>query len=432
MTDGEPISAARAETLGLVDLVAEDVLGAAKTLAAGLAREGAAPRRSRDIAERLDAADARASFERAATAAAAKAHDAPAQLACIKAVRGAFELPFEEAMQQERALFQELVQSDRSKALRTVFFAERESARVPGIDARTAQRPVGHVAVIGAGTMGSGIAMCFANAAIPVTLIETSAEALEQGITRVARTYAASVTRGSLTAAEAERRRGFITGAVGLEAVSACDLVVEAVFEELSLKCDIFRTLGSVARPGAILATNTSYLDVNAIAAASGRAQDVLGMHFFSPANVMRLLEIVRAEATAADVLATAAAIGRKIGKVPVVVGVCHGFVGNRMLEPRSVQAERLLLEGALPHEVDAALNEFGFRMGPFAMARSSRPRYRPGASARASAVPAWRVALRWPTRCAKPGGSDKRPDAGSTVMPRAREPAPAIRRSNS
>jgi 3-hydroxyacyl-CoA dehydrogenase len=260
------------------------------------------------------------------------------------------------------------MQDPRSKALRHVFFAEREAARIPGLPAGTAPRKVERAAVIGAGTMGGGIAMCFANAGIPVTLIETGEEALRRGLARLTEIYAISVKRGSLKPEQRDARLKLIAGKVGLEAAAEADVVVEAVFEEIGLKKEIFGQLDRIAKPGTVLATNTSYLDVNEIASATSRPQDVLGMHFFSPANVMRLLEVVRGDNTAPDALATAVQIAPKLSKVPVVVGVCFGFVGNRMLAARSGQVERLLLEGALPQDIDAAITGFGFPMGPCAM----------------------------------------------------------------
>ncbi len=277
-------------------------------------------------------------------------------------------MAFAQGLALERGEFVKLVQNDRSKALRYAFFAEREAAHIAGLPAGTAARPVARAAVIGGGTMGGGIAMCFANAGIPVTLIETDAAALERGLARVNDTYGFSIKRGSLTEAARAQRMALITGKVGLAAAADADIVIEAVFEEIELKKQVFAELGKVAKPGAVLATNTSYLDVDAIAAASGRPADVLGMHFFSPANVMRLLEVVRGAKTAPDALATAVQIGTKIAKVPVVVGVCYGFCGNRMLAARGVEAERLLIEGALPQDLDQAIVDFGFRMGPCAM----------------------------------------------------------------
>ncbi len=271
-------------------------------------------------------------------------------------------------MALERKLFVELLGSEESKALRYTFFAEREASKVPGLTKDTQARKVGRAGVIGAGTMGGGIAMCFANAGIPVTLIETDAGALERGIARIAGTYQTSVKRGSLSEAEMRKRMGLIEGKTALADLAPADMIVEAVFEEMSLKLDIFGKLDGIAKPGAVLASNTSYLDVDQIATATTRPDEVVGTHFFSPANVMRLVEVVRGKKTSPEALATAVAVSRSLGKIPVVVGVCDGFVGNRMLAKRSVEAERLLQEGALPHQVDQVLVDFGFRMGPFAM----------------------------------------------------------------
>ncbi len=367
MLSGEPVSAEKAAALGLVDkIVIGDLVEAAVTFAAELAAAGAAVRTG-ERADKLTGAD-REAFEAAAKEATAKSADMPNAMALIEAVRGAFTLPLAEGLAKERALFRELVADDRSKALRYAFFAEREAAKVPGIDDSVRPRPMARAAVIGAGTMGGGIAMCFANAGIPVTLIETSQEQVDKGYARVRDTYGFSVRRGSMSEAQRDERMALITPAVGLAAAAEADIVIEAAFEEMGVKQQIFGELDKVAKPGAILASNTSYLDLAAIAAATRRPADVIGMHFFSPANVMKLLEIVRPAGVADEVVATALALGRKLGKVPVVVGNCFGFVGNRMLEQRTRAAERLLVAGALPHEVDAALTGFGFRMGPFAM----------------------------------------------------------------
>ena len=367
IVSGEPLSAERALAEGLLDAVLQGAYpGAALDWARGLA-EGA-PRRTRDREDRLQAARADRSGLEAAMRRALAAQAGAAAQACAQSVRNALDLPFEAGLRAERALFVELMASPESRARRHAFFAERAARKLPGLPAGTQARPVAAAAVIGAGTMGGGIAMCFAAAGIPVTLVETSPEALDRGLARIAATYATSVRRGSTPEAEAARRQGLITGRLGLEAAAAADIVVEAVFEEMGLKCAVFAELDRVVRPGAVLATNTSYLDVDAIAAGTSRAGDVLGMHFFSPATVMRLLEVVRGRATAPDVLATAVELGRRLGKVPVVVGVCEGFVGNRMLARRTAQAERLLLEGASPQLVDEVLTQFGFRMGPFAM----------------------------------------------------------------
>ena len=246
--------------------------------------------------------------------------------------------------------------------------AEQDCWLVPDIPSDTPVRPVAKVGVIGAGTMGGGIAMNFAHVGLPVTIVEAKAEALERGLAVVRRNYQASASRGRFSMEEAEARFGRLTGALSLDALADCDLIIEAVYEDLGLKQKVFADLDRIARPGAILATNTSYLDVDAIAAATSRPQDVVGMHFFSPANVMKLCEIVRGEKTAKDVIATALAVSRQIEKIAAVVGVGPGFVGNRMLFPRQDQANLLILEGAMPWDVDRVLREFGFRMGPFAM----------------------------------------------------------------
>jgi 3-hydroxyacyl-CoA dehydrogenase len=365
MVDGNPLDAKAAIAAGLADALADDKLvevacAHAQTLAAGPLP---AP-----VSARTHRLGDREAFEKEAASLAKRAATEPQIAACIDCVRAAFDLPFADAVARERAAFLALLDDPRSKALRHVFFAEREVAKVPAIPAGTQPRPVKQAAVLGSGTMGAGIAMCFANAGIPVRVIETDAEASARGLARIRGTYDASVKRGSLTAEARDARMALISGAVGLEAVGDADMIVEAVFEEMGLKKQVFATLDRVAKPGAILASNTSYLDIDEMAAATGRPGDVLGMHFFSPANVMKLLEVVRAKHTSAEALATATEIGRKLGKVPVVVGVCFGFVGNRMLARRTGQVERLLLEGALPEQVDKALTDFGFRMGPCAM----------------------------------------------------------------
>ncbi|MFD2250477.1 3-hydroxyacyl-CoA dehydrogenase [Pseudochelatococcus lubricantis] len=367
MLDGEPVEAARALELGFVDVVAPgDLLETARDKALALARAGAW-RRTGDASATLTE-QAREDFEERAREALRRQPDAPNVAALMEAVRGVFELPFAEGLALERSRFRTLVDDPRAQALRYSFFAERKAGQVPGIGRETPRREIARAAVIGAGTMGGGIAMCFANAGIPVTVVEVAEDALRRGIGRVAALYESSVGRGSLSREEADRRTALIDGAVGYDAVADADIVVEAAFEDMGVKQEIFASLDRIAKPGAILATNTSYLDVNAIAAATQRPQDVIGLHFFSPANVMRLLEIVRPEATAADVVATCGDLGRKLGKVAVTVGVCFGFVGNRMLARRTAATERLLLAGALPHEIDDAITGFGFRMGPLAM----------------------------------------------------------------
>ena len=362
---GEPIGAMQARADGVIDEIIEGDLNAvAVDFARRVVREGRPLRLVRDRDEKLIGEG----FADAAEALTRRLRGREAPAACVEAVRNAIVLPFDEGLRRESELFRQLVAGDQSKAQRHIFFAEREAAKVPDMPEATKPRPIAHGAVIGAGTMGGGIAMCFANAGIPVTIVETGRDLLQKGLDRVSANYRTTVSRGGLAADEMERRMGLITGVTELEAVGGADVVVEAVFEEMDVKKRAFADLDRVTKPDALLATNTSTLDVDAIARATARPQDVLGMHFFSPANVMRLLEIVRGAWTSFEALATAITLGRRLGKVPVTVGVCYGFVGNRMLARRSVETERLLLEGALPQEVDAAVTGFGFPMGPCAM----------------------------------------------------------------
>jgi 3-hydroxyacyl-CoA dehydrogenase len=353
ITSGDPVPARQALADGLIDAVIEgDLVAGAVEFARRTVAEKKPLRLLRDVPAWGEAKAPGRLRGRAAEA-------------CLEAVRNAFELPFEEGMRRERELFIALLASDESKAQRHVFFAEREAAKVPDMPATARPREIARGAVVGAGTMGGGIAMSFANAGIPVTLIEVSKEALQRGLDTIAANYKRS---SRFTPKDVEERLARITGVTELEAAGDADVVVEAVFEEMDLKKRVFGTLDRVAKPGAMLASNTSYLDINEIGRTTQRPDAVLGTHFFSPANVMRLLEIVRGEKTSFETLATAIQLGRRLGKVPVVVGVCDGFVGNRMLGKRSIESERLLLEGALPQDVDAAVVEFGFPMGPFAM----------------------------------------------------------------
>lgn len=286
----------------------------------------------------------------------------------LSALEAACLLPLEEGLARELALFKQAEASRQSKALRHVFFAEREAGRIPGIGADIELRKVDKVAVIGAGTMGGGIAMNFANAGIPVALLELKGEALDNGLMQIRKNYEISVKRGKMTAEQLEQRMDLLFGTLDYNDLADADLVIEAVFEQMEIKQQVFRTLEKVCKPGAILATNTSSLDVDAIAATVSRPQDVIGLHFFSPANVMRLLEVVRGKATAPDVLATTMKIAKHIGKLPVLSGVCFGFIGNRMLEPYSREAHRLVLEGATPAQVDGVLTGLDLNMGIFSM----------------------------------------------------------------
>src|SRR5215467_11179268 len=362
---GDPIQAGEALADGVIDEIVEgDLTADAVAFARRVVAESRPLTLVRDREDKLIGegfADAAEELTRRL-----RGREAPA--ACVEAVRNAIVLPFEEGLKREGELFRKLMTGDQSRAQRHIFFAEREAAKVTDMPETTKPRPIARAAVIGAGTMGCGIAMCFANAGIPVTVVETSRDLLQKGLDRVTTNYRTTVSRGGLAADEMERRVGLISGVTELDAVGTADVVVEAVFEEMDVKKRVFADLDRIAKPAALLATNTSTLDVNEIARATVRPQDVLGTHFFSPANVMRLLEIVRGAQTSLDALATAVALGRRLGKVPVTVGVCYGFVGNRMLARRSVETERLLLEGALPQQVDTAVAGFGFPMGPCAM----------------------------------------------------------------
>ena len=286
----------------------------------------------------------------------------------VDCIEAAATRPFAEGLALERRLFIECMRSPQSIALRHAFFAEREAGKIPGLPKGIALRPTRTVGIVGAGTMGAGIAMNFLGAGMPVVLIEAKAQALERGLGLVRANDEASVAKGRMTAGDLEARMARCRGSLDDAALADCDLVIEAVFEDMAVKRAVMARLGAVCKPGAIIASNTSTLDIDALAAASGRASDVVGMHFFSPANVMRLLEVVRGRDTAPDVLATVMALAKTIGKVAVVSGVCFGFIGNRMLEPYLREAEFLLLEGATPAQVDQAIEAFGMAMGPFRM----------------------------------------------------------------
>jgi 3-hydroxyacyl-CoA dehydrogenase len=368
IVSGVPVSASEALASGLVDVIAEaDLVANAVALAHDKAAGGVAPIPVRDRTAQIIGTDL-AEFDAEATNLATKARGLEAPLACAQSVRNAIILSFDEALAAERELFVKLVSGDQSRAQRHLFFAEREAAKVPGLGKDVAPREVRRVGVIGAGTMGGGIAMAFANGGIPVTLLEVNREALDRGMAMIEKNYAISMSRGSLTGDAKAARTALFSPTTDYADLAACDLVIEAVFEDMAVKKEVFSKLDAIATPTAVLATNTSYLDVNEIAASTSRPQDVLGLHFFSPANVMKLLEIVRGENTAPDVLATALAVAKRIGKVPVVVGVCHGFVGNRMLTARAADAENILLEGASPDEIDKVLTYFGWPMGLFQM----------------------------------------------------------------
>ena len=366
---GNPISASEALKAGLIDEIVDDLVPGAVAFAKKVVAEKRPLRRLRDEDGKLKAAKAdRSIFTNAVAALTKKARGLEAPFAAADAVGAAIDLPFDEGLKKEREGFMKLMTGDQSKAQRYAFFAEREAAKVAGVPEGTKPRKVERVAIIGAGTMGGGIAMSFANAGIPVTLIETGDEQLKRGMGVMQKNYENTAARGGIPADAPAKRMGLINGVVGLEHVKDADLIIEAVFETMAIKKEVFTALDKYAKPGAVLASNTSYLNINEIAAVTKRPQDVLGMHFFSPANVMKLCEIVRAEKTAPDALVTAVAVAKRIAKVPAVVGVCDGFVGNRMLAQRGKQGEKLLYDGALPQQIDGVVTKFGLPMGPFSM----------------------------------------------------------------
>ena len=365
---GKDVTAADALRDGLIDAVEEDP-GAPGAVTRAVARVNALPaRRTRDREDRIaEAAATPGTVDRLAGTVLSKAKDPFAARAAVDAVAAGIEQSFERGLKVEREKFQERLASAESAAQRHLFAAERAARRPAGLDPEEA-RPVRRAGVVGAGTMGGGIAMALASAGIPVTVVEAERSALDRGLAQMDKNLAVSVSRGSRSEEDAAAMRSLITGSLDYADFADADLVIEAAYEDLGVKQGIFATLDTVVRPECVLASNTSYLSIDVIAAGTRLPSRVLGLHFFSPANVMPLVEVVRGAATDAAALATGVATARRIGKTPVVVGVCHGFVGNRMLEVRSAQAEQLLLEGALPGQVDRVLKDFGFRMGPFEM----------------------------------------------------------------
>jgi len=365
---GDPIPAARAKELGLIDEIVDgSLLDAALEYAKKLVAEGKGPRRVRDMPPQVEG-DPKAVLEAVPEQAAKSAGGNPAPAEIAKCIAAAVTMPFDEGRKVERERFEYLVNTAESKALRHMFFAERQTSKIPDVPEDTPVREVKKAAVIGAGTMGGGIAMSFANVGIPVVILDQSQEALDKGMKRIRDNYETTVKRGRLKPEDMEKRYALIQPSTDLNAIKPADIVIEAVFERMDVKQDMFRKLDAVAKPGAILASNTSTLDVNKIADVTKRPADVIGTHFFSPANVMRLLEVVRGAKTGKDVLATVMKLGKKIKKVPIVSGVCDGFIGNRMLERYTQQAGLLLDEGASPQQVDAALQNWGMAMGPFTM----------------------------------------------------------------
>jgi 3-hydroxyacyl-CoA dehydrogenase len=368
---GNPFSAKLAHEWGAVDALVEE----------GKLREGALAfarkvidtrmplRKVRDLNDKIEAARGhREIFDKVRRDNARKYRGFEAWQAVIRAVEAAVDLPFDEGMKREREEFMNLVLTPQARAQRYVFFAERKVWKIADIPDTTPTLPIKKVGVIGAGTMGGGISMNFLNVGIPVTIVETAQPALDRGLATIRRNYENTAKKGRLKQSDVETRMGLLSPGLNLDALSDCDLIIEAVYENMDIKKEVFRKLDRIAKPGAILASNTSYLNIDEIASVTGRPDHVLGMHFFSPANVMRLLEVVRGEKTAKPVIATVMQLARKIGKIAALVGVCHGFVGNRMLHQRQREAGKLILEGAMPWDVDRVIYDFGFPMGPFAM----------------------------------------------------------------
>ena len=371
MTSGEHVPASQCHDMGLVDEMAEE--GALESDAIKFANqivsEGKPLVKVRDADEKIKSdrgndalfADFRKSILRKTRGFLAPEYN-------IQCIEAAVNLPFEEGMKVEQELFMKLMSGSQSAAQRYMFFAQRQVTKIPDIEKETPLKEINSVGVIGAGTMGGGISMNFANAGIPVTIIEQSQERLDKGIGIIRKNYENTAAKGRITSEQVEERMALIDGQTSIDALNSQDLIIEAVFENMDLKKDIFKQLDTICKDGAILASNTSALDVNEIADVTNRPEDVIGLHFFSPANVMKLLEIVRGDKTSKSVVASSLAVAKRIQKIAAVVGVCPGFVGNRILAQRQREANKLILEGALPWDIDDALFDFGFPMGPFAM----------------------------------------------------------------
>ena len=365
---GSPIGAKEAFDVGLVDRLIEDDLIPRAVAYAEEVRDVRPLPKSSEREYKLNECDPAVFDEfRAANARKFRGFDAPE--ANIRAVKVACEKPYSEGVIEERKLFMELMSGTQARAQQYFFFAERKAAKIEGLAEEVAPRDVRKVGVIGAGTMGGGISMNFLSAGIPVTIIEMEQDALDRGTGVMRKNYEASAAKGKLTVEQVSKAMGLLTPTLDFAALADCDLIIEAVYENMEVKKDVFGRLDKIAKPGAILASNTSYLNIDEIAASISRPGDVVGTHFFSPANVMKLLEVVRGAKTAPDVLVTVMGLAKKIRKVAVIAGVCHGFIGNRMLMPRQVEATKLLLEGATPEQVDRVHVEFGMPMGPFQMA---------------------------------------------------------------
>ncbi|MFL6737181.1 MAG: 3-hydroxyacyl-CoA dehydrogenase NAD-binding domain-containing protein [Sphingomonas sp.] len=365
---GNPIGAKEAFDCGLVDRLAEGDLIPHAVAFAEEVRDIRPLGKSSERRDRIEGSDP-AIFDDFKKENAKRFRGFEAPLKNIEAVRIATEKPYSEGVIEERKLFKQLMGGEQTAAQRYFFFAERKANKIEGLPENTEPRPIHKVGVIGAGTMGGGISMNFLAANIPVTIVEMSQEALDRGTGLMRKNYEGSAARGKLTAEQAETAMGYLQPTLDFAELADCDLIIEAVYENMDVKKEVFARIDKIAKAGAILASNTSYLNIDEIAASISRPGDVVGMHFFSPANIMKLLEVVRGAKTAPDVLLTAMQIGKKIRKVPVVAGVCHGFIGNRMLMPRQLEATKLLLEGATPEQIDRVHVEFGMPMGPFQMA---------------------------------------------------------------
>jgi 3-hydroxyacyl-CoA dehydrogenase len=371
MTSGEHVPADQCLSMGLVDEMADEgkLLEGALSFAEIIVSEKRPLVKVRDAEDKIAAdkgndalfADFRKSIARKTRGFLAPEYN-------IQCIEAAVNKPFDEGIKVEQELFMKLMTGTQSAAQRYMFFAQRQVTKIPDIEADTEVKDINSVGVIGAGTMGGGISMNFANVGIPVTIIEQSQERLDKGIGIIRKNYENSAAKGRITQAQVEERMNLIEGKTSIDALDSQDMIIEAVFENMDLKKDIFKQLDGICKEGAILASNTSALDVNVIAAETNRPEDVIGLHFFSPANVMRLLEIVRGDKTSKSVVASSLAVAKKIQKIAAVVGVCPGFVGNRILGQRQREANKLILEGALPWDIDDALFDFGFPMGPFAM----------------------------------------------------------------
>jgi 3-hydroxyacyl-CoA dehydrogenase len=370
MTSGEPIGSEEALASGIISEIVTDLRADAIVFAKDIVAQGKPLIRIRDQNEKIDEAKGKPEIFadiRKAIARKTRGFKAPEyNIRCIEAAVNSSS--FDEGIKVEQKLFYELITGEQSAAQLHFFFAERQANKIPDVPKDTPEISIRKVGVIGAGTMGGGISMNIINAGIPVTIVETSQEALDRGLGVVRKNYENTARKGRITQQDVEDRMALLSGSLNMEDLAECDLVIEAVFENMAIKKEIFTKLDNIVKQGAILASNTSALDLNEIASATTRPESVIGLHFFSPANVMKLLEVVRGDKSSKEVIKTSMSFAKKIGKVAALVGVCPGFVGNRILAPRQYQAHQLILEGALPHQVDKVLFDFGLPMGPFQM----------------------------------------------------------------